>query len=231
MFDIEIPKSRFSPESILAVSGASGILPRFQVCGGNSEVVKEGKIPVGVFGLVMTKENIVDLGKTADIVLIAYRTKAIHMDKPNNRVLAYYNHESTQFKKIATESFQKDSNKMFGSEFLVWVPSYPINGNGTFATFFFGSPTGRNEAPGYMALMKQGENPDGTGIYKPTAATVKTRFIKNAKFSWHGTETPIPCSKPFDTTWDNEELTKTLELFLNPQDSVVEEAPPETRDR
>jgi hypothetical protein len=64
-------------EDLLAVAGASGFLPRLQLFGSSSDAVKEGKIGVAHWGVVRGKDQLEDLGKETDILVIAGRAKAL----------------------------------------------------------------------------------------------------------------------------------------------------------
>ncbi len=158
------------------VAKRSVFLPRIQLYGSNSNVVKRGKFPIGHYGLVRSKDNIHDLGSEFDCIPLAWRPKALRIDGDDTK--AWYNPESVAFKDVVEESKVANSGNMFGPEFLVYIPG------GDFATFFFGNPTFRRSAPLLKALLQK-------------AATVGSELIERKKYTWHG-PTVSQCSSPLN---------------------------------
>jgi hypothetical protein len=183
-------------EALLAVSESGGFLPRVQLYGGNSDAVKEGKIGVANYGLVRGKDQLEDLGKEVDVLVIAGRVKALDISN-TDAIVTSYDHKSDTFKDIAGRSGTQNSGCMFGPEYLIYVPSAK-----SYATFFLSSPTARREARSIHARLRK-------------AATLKSQLIVGKKFKWHG---PVitPCTTPFELP-PVEEMTKQAEAFLNPK--------------
>jgi hypothetical protein len=183
---------------------SSGIvyLQRLQLFGSKSDACAEGRIGIGHWGLV-NDDVITDLGDEADIVLLAYRPKAL--DTGGEVIITDYDVQSETFNRIREESFVKDSGCMYGPEFLVYVPSQDA-----FATYFASSKTARREAKKFRPLLGQ-------------AATVKSRLIEKGKYKWHG-PVILPCSTPM--TMPGMEIIKSqIEKFANPPKDEVEVAP------
>lgn len=213
--------SKSKIEDILAVAKTVSYLPRLQVCGSSTDIVKEGKLPVGVWGMIYDKNTQEDLGKEIDVILVAFRTKALDMaDKAKGNIFSYYDHNSEAFKAIARRSEVQNSNCMFGPEFLVWIPT--AGESGKFATFFMGSPSARQETPKFLEQMSDGGSPPNFG---PAPATLKTFLVKGKKGSWHVGQA-YPCSTPIEILPQLEESQKVLEAFNNPTASVVEKLEP-----
>lgn len=198
----------------------SSFLPRLQVCGSSTDVVKEAKVTMGAYGLVYDKTRCVDLSKEIDILVLAFRPKALRIPKDGTNPLSYFNRLSPEFKRVQDESKIKDSGCMFGLEFLVYVPKTE-----EFATFYLGSFSARKEAPSLLLQMKK--NPDGTERdgYGPAKVTCKTTLTKNKKGqSWH-----IPqffsCSSDLSSLPETGDVVEEVKKFNNPPESVVEKAP------
>lgn len=204
--DIKLPISVAAQDDKMfgEVITAASYLPRVQLFGGNSDAVKEGKIGVGRFGLVRTKDAIEDLTAEVAVFPVTYRFKAIQILDGN--VLSYHNPKTDEFQDIQAKSEVKDSGCMYGVEFLIWVPS-----SNTFATFFLSSKTSRRQA-GPLRELQQSRQ----------AATLKVELITKGKFKWHG-PVVVACSSPINMP-PIEEIISQAETFANVKDSVVEKA-------
>lgn len=186
-------------EDFQSIATSSKFLPRLQLFGSNSEVVKEGKVPVGVYGIV-NGDKIEVLGNEIRAWVISMRLKAMRTD--TDPIVAYYDPKSEQFQKIKAASEVENQGPLCGPEFLIYLPNEK-----KFVTFFMCSKTMRREAPNVKDLLKR-------------AATFKITLIKNAKFSWHGpvvTACSVPLPQP-----DLEVLREVLTNFNNPPETEVE---------
>lgn len=204
-------QSKFSDDMFGGISGKRfGFLPRLQLFTSNSEQCKQAKIPVAHYGIIKGKDELIPLGPNVIAIPIAWRAKAMFVKvKPP---VAYHNAKSEEFQKIKRAAdADSNSGNMYGPEYLMWIPQHG------FVTFFFGSKTARNEAPAMKALL-----PTAAGGNFRTAALSST-FIRTDEYSWHGPKVS-PSSQSIDEP-DRDALDATLLEFLNPQDSVVEEAP------
>lgn len=204
----------YSDEDIAAVAKAGDYLPRIQVIGSNSDLMKENKLPLGTFALVTTKDQYVDLGKEFDFLAISVRPKAMRLVPT---VMSYFDRNSDEFKKIKIDSNGQDSGCMWGAEFLCWIPSQR-----QFASFFFGSKSARRESPNLLTIMKS------DGDYKMTMATARVKFVPKSqtnKYSWYVQEV-IPCSTKASILPDAEALADELKTFNNPPKNKVEKAEP-----
>jgi len=192
-------------------SSGDAYLTRLQLFGSKSDACAEGKISIGHWGLV-NDDVIIDLGEEVDLVILAYRAKALQID--NDGIITNHDVRSETFNAIREQSFVQDSGCMFGPEFLVYIPS-----NETFATYFASSKTSRREAKGTIKLLIG------------SAATFKCKLIDPpaSKYKWHG---PIvtPCSTPMDLP-DLKIISEMINKFKHPVADEVEIADDDTRER
>lgn len=183
---------------------AGKFLARIQFMSSSSAPCKDGSFPVNHYALFKSKTPI-DLTAEVDILVVSWRPKALRIGEA---VLAFYDVENPEFKKIADESDTQDSGCMYGPEFLCYIPSMK-----EFATFFMGSKSSRNESPNMKALMGKG-------------ATLRSQKLSNKKYTWQSSQV-VPCSTPFELP-SMEEIKKVAETFNNPpvnEVETVEEAP------
>lgn len=189
--------------ALVAVAG--DWLPRLSLCGGNSDLAKEGKVPMGQYAMVNGKDVVV-LGASVDCFPLAWRPKAMSMTADG--VVSNFDPTSDQFKDLAAKSEIQDSGCMFGPEFLLWVPEVK-----RYITFMMGSKSSRREAPNLKGLIAQ-----------PT--TLKVTLLAGKKFKWHN-PVIVKCSTPFAMPSDLEELKSVKDKFENPPKTpVVEKVDP-----
>lgn len=211
--NVELPAVKYQGDEKqwLDVVSSSAFLPYIQLCGGNSNAVKEGKIPVGHYALFRGKDKLESLTSSYDCLPILWRFKAM---KFGETIISYYNPQSNGFKELVNLADNvPDSNCVYGPEFLLWVPS--IKG---FATMLFGSKTARRESPVLKDLLET-----------KRSATMRSELVKKGKNSWHA---PVisPCSTPFEMP-SVEDVMAQAERFANPKESEVETAEAATNGR
>jgi len=190
-----------SDEDFDSLITSSSFLPRVQLFGANSNAVTEEKIGLGRFGLVKSKDDIEDLGKTLECLPIAWRFKAMQI--ADGEVVSNYDHESDEFKRIQAESEETDSGAMYGIEFLLWIPD--ISG---YATYFLSSKSSRREAKPLRALLGK-------------AASIEANLVKTKKYAWHAPKVSSSAT-PFTNIPDGESVRAELEKFKNPSSSKTE---------
>ncbi len=210
---------KYQPEDMTEIL-KSPFLPRFQVCGSQSDAAKKGFVGLGNWGLVYDKERARDLGKEIDVAVFNLRPKALKIPKDNSTPMSFFDKNSDEFAAVAKESQIQNSGCMYGLEFLVWVPT-----TNEFGTLYLGTQSARREAPSLLNLMQM--NPDGSprSGYGPCLVTCRTQLVSNAKRqSWH-----VPkffrCTSTLASMPDSEALREENEKFNNPPKSVVEEVP------
>ncbi len=201
-----------SDKEVSEITKTGDWLPRLQVMGSSSNLVIEQKIPVGVFALIHSKGNFIDLGKKVDFMGLAFRAKAMRF---NSKPISVFDRNDAEYKSIQVDSDKPNAGCGWGPEFLIWLPSQSV-----FATLFCSSKTLRNASSDILTIMKKGEN-----VYGPGVITSETYLIKTDSNIWWGARF-FPCTNTLPPTDDpdawmakyQEELTK----FRNPPKMVVE---------
>ncbi len=192
------------------VSSAGGFLPRLQLFISASEMVKNEKIAMNHYGLVTGKDQVEDLGREVDVLLISWRPRALDAsDKSNIRASSDIN--SNLFQEIREKSGETNSGCMFGPEYLLYIPKKP-----KFATVLFGSKSARNEARNAQQ-------------YIGGPCTFKSRLIKTTEYSWQAMLLTA-CSTPFDIP-DEQTMTDVANEFLTPKEILGSEKVEETNTR
>lgn len=187
----------------LATRSSNAYLDRIQLMTSNSEVCKAGEFPVNHYALIVGQSH-KDIGKELDAIILAWRPKAVEFgDNP----VTIYDPESDAFIEIAERSAEKDSNCMYGIEFLLWLPNI---GEGKFATFFAGSKSARKEAENIKQFT-------GHGV------TFISKKIETAKYTWF-IATVRECSSITNVP-TSEQYLPVVEAFNNPPENQVEAAP------
>lgn len=168
-----------SDKDALAVGQAKGYYPRIKLCQGSAKEVAKKKVKAGgCFALIKSKEDITDLGEEVEIIVCKGRPKALQTGEV---ILTNYEKDSEEFKRIQDMSKEKDSNCMFGPEYLVYLPGQKI-----FATYHMNSATARQES---------GEMHEHLG----NPALLRSHYIEKPKFSWWGPlveDAPTPADLP-----------------------------------
>jgi hypothetical protein len=199
-------KSKYADDgAIAAVTSIGGYLPYIQLLGGNSKEAKKDGTLMGTF--VLTKgKNMIRLGKEFTALILSWRTKAMQY-KP--KALSFYDRHSEAFKKIQATADEKNSNKGFGPEFLLWLPEH-----GEYATYFFGNKTGRVEAPNLLTCFKEGNK----------KCKITSHLIETESYSWHGPRY-VPYDLDVKLPPDMATLREVVTKFSNPPESQeIEEA-------
>lgn len=204
VFDNELIKlegvavQKFDDKAFLEATKSGDYLPRLQLMTANSDICKKGQFPINSYALVSGQTH-TDLTATVDILVIAWRPKAIEIGEV---IITAYDVNHAEFTRIAEKSNEKDSGCMFGPEFLVWVPSVK-----QFATFFMGSKSTRRESPNLKALLHKG-------------ATLKSHLIETPKYSWMS-PVIVPCTTPFEIP-SVPDAMEQVNKFNNPPVTEVE---------
>lgn len=209
-------------EQVKGVVSSTSFLPRLQVNGSSTELVKKGLMPVGTFGLVWTKEKYLDLGKEVVFMCLSLRSKALFIDPTGkSNPVSYYDTSSEDFARVMAKADMGGMNgNMYGPEFLVWLPN-----QGEFATFYYSSKTSRNVGPATIQLMRKDKNNPKSGL---TAAAIraKMKFIEGKDFTWWGHEVyPETSALPQPPPDFMDRMMKELKRFNNPPKVEVEMAP------
>jgi len=194
---LTLPSELNLPE---ALTKTSSFLPQVRVYGSESSLVKEGKFPMGHFGLYHSANQIVDLGTSFSCINIWARSRASVV--VGEQPISHYKFESAEFQDFLNKAQAGEEGYLAGLEYLLWLPSVK-----NFALFLFGNKTLRRESANMKALIGR-------------AATAEIKLIKTSKYTWHGCSI-YPCSTPFDMP-SMEDMQAQVEIFKNPVESEIE---------
>jgi hypothetical protein len=199
--------SEFASMNDAGISGnRQTFLPRFQLFTAASQEVKQGKVPVAVFGLV-NGEDIEQLGKSVIVSFVAWRPKAMNFksDPPQS----YYRPSAPEFQDFKNRSAQTNSGYGYGPEMLIWMGDKDKGGKG-WATFFLCTPTLRNAGQEVEALLPR----KGDGSLR--VAVLAPQFIDDGTNQWHGLKV-LPSNQSLDLP-DPADLEHQVKVFLSPKD-------------
>ncbi len=160
----DLTGAQHASQEMFDVLVRSNFMPRVQLCGGSSDIVKEAKIAIGRFALVRGKDDFVDFGQECNLVPLSWRFAAMRFA---DKTEVFYDPKSDEFKAVQAETGVKDSRCAYGPQFLVWVPQTK-----EFATYFFGSTSARPEGRKMLQLLN-----------KPV--TMKAKLVSTPQNKWH----------------------------------------------
>lgn len=186
-----------------AVSKMGDYFIRLQLYSSKSKAVTKKLVPAGNYGLQASKDDITVLGDEITVLVIAARAKAL--DTSGGQAITIFELDDPEFKRIEETSFVKDSECMYGPEYLVH-----IEGHG-YATFFMGTKTLRRAS----GLMK-------SKVGK--AALLGCKIIEQNDNAWEGPTISSALQDP--EIPDLVELEKMRSKFLNEKSTKVAPAAP-----
>jgi hypothetical protein len=146
----------------------------------------------------------VDLGATVDALPLTWRPMALDTDLG----AAYFDEDHPEYQRIQNDADSKVKNRMYGPQYLLWVPSI-----GKFATYFMGTPTARNESRSLTSNLRKPVTLSSRSI------TSKARPGKKS-YTWQGPQI-LMCNTPFDLP-ELAEIKAQKEKFDNPPAPKVE---------
>ena len=189
-------------ETFKSVTKAGDWLARLQLFGSNSDAVKKRLIPMAHYGKVGRKDDITDLGEEVSVIPINWRPLALSFGE---EIISVYDRTDPLFAEIQAKADEKDSDCVFGPQFLLWLPT-----EREFLLYHMNSKTARGEAPKLLKLLGQ-------------HTVFKAKYIETKNYSWHGPQilpNPVaPVSLPEPTR-----LTAEVNKFRNPPKQEVEKA-------
>lgn len=182
--------------------------------------IDKGLIKPGHYGIPESADDITDLGDAIDLLVLARRPKAIDMSD-KEAIIVSYNNESPEFKRIAAKSMEKESNCMYGPDFLVYERT-----TGKFYDFFCGSKSTRQEAKKiypFMPLTDADIKARGlidVEAHGPLPMTLKSKLVEKGSWSWH-VPVVVKCSVPF-SKFPIEKAIEEINKFVAPKEDGVE---------
>jgi hypothetical protein len=209
-----LPSSNLSPKA-LAVYSAGNYVKRLQLVT-KGKLVDSGKVVPGNYAVPISEDEVVVIGPTADILVLAVRSKAL--DTTEEPPLASYDPESDIYQQIVERSKTADSGCMHGPSFLVYERT-----TAQFLEFYCGNASGRQESGkigSFLPISEEAAAQYG-GNFKaqgPQTATLSAKLVKRPRQSWHA---PVcgKCSTPFDRLPTQQECIDEITKFLNPQEN------------
>ena len=172
-------------------------LPRIELFSGSRKPVKAGKFTANHWGMIPSKDKIVDLGLKVLIYPLAYRF--LSMDFTDlKKVTSSYDPHSPEFARMKAEAGRKDrpqgqmSPCSFGFQFLVVAKDVG------FVTYFMSTPSAKSNAQGMKAL-----------IYK--FGELSSYFKEQGPYSWQNPE--VTASNSTFELPDTAEMTQEINEF------------------
>lgn len=175
-------------------------------------VCDRGIIEPGHFGIPEGHFQITDLGRTVDVLPYARRPKAIDMTDLE-RVIISHDPESSDFKRIAAASSEKETHYMYGVSFLFYERK-----SRRFLEFFCGSRSSRPQAKKFYPHLPltaadiQTRCLQGIAPHGAFPLTLKSRLVKKGKYSWHVPEI-VDCAKRIDPP-TTEQIDREIMRFI-----------------
>jgi hypothetical protein len=185
------------------------------------KLVDKGLVRPGHYAIPESAEEANDLGDAIDIIPFARRPKALDMSD-KDALVASYDPNSDEFKRIAAKSAEKESSCMYGVEFLVFERS-----TGRFLEFFCGTKSTRSEAKKlypFMALSAadiEARKLTDVDPHGPLPLTLKSRYVEKGAYSWF-VPVVVKCSTPFNNLPAADKIVAEITKFLNPKTDGVE---------
>lgn len=210
-----------------AIAKSSNFLGRLQLYT-KGKAVNRGLVRPGNYGIPESDEEVLDLGDTIDVLVLARRPKAIDMSD-TDALIVVYNVQDKEFQRIQARAGEKESHCMYGPSFLVYERS-----SGRFLEYFCGSKSSRSEAKKVFpflpltqlaidAMAERGEDTAGLQPHGPLPMTLKSKLVEKGTYSWH---VPVvqKCSTPFTKLPKPEIIVREIERFLTTSGSEAKVA-------
>jgi hypothetical protein len=207
-----------SSEEFDDLAKGGDFLARLQLCSKDKYVVS-GLIQAGHWGIPESADEIVDLGKSIDVIPLARRPKAVDLND-KDAIITSYDVESSEFKRIRAKAGTQNSKCMFGPSFLLYERS-----TGRFLEFFCGSKSTRAEAKKvYPFLAHTAEDIAARDLnIDPHGAlpfTLNNKLVEKKDWRWHA-PIVVACSTPFTNSPPRANIIREVERFLNPSTSEL----------
>ena len=211
--------------SLAKSAGVTEYLSRVQLVT-KGKYVDKGKIAPGHHGVPGSDDDILDLGESIDILVLAVRNKAL--DTTEDPPLSVFGEDNPVYQDIEERAGQKDSGCMYGPSFLVFERNTE-----RFFEFFCGNKSARMEAgkfAPYLPVSEESAEQFGVEAQGPRPLTLRAKYIERPRYSWHAPQV-TKCSTPFTNLPPVEEVIAEMNKFLNPEESGPEMVKEEERSR
>lgn len=198
----QVPALQLGTDDQFKDLSKSSFLGRLQLYSKNAQVTK-GLIGAGHYGIPETGDDVTDLGKSVDLLVLARKPKAIDMND-KQAIITSYDMGSADFQRIQSKADGiKDSKCMYGPSFLVFERT-----TCRFLEFFCGTKSTRTEAGKMFPYL-----PSAANNYSPSPLTLECAFVEKGSYTWH---VPVvkPCSTAFDTVPDAAVIMREINKFL-----------------
>ncbi len=206
-----------------AMTSSSTFLQRMQLYSKGKSGASGTIIEGGHFGIPKSSDDILDLGTSVDMLVIARKAKAIDMSDIDN-IIVSNSPSDNEFKRIVDAADNtRDSGCAYGPTYLVYERS-----TSSFYELFMGNKSGRYASGKINEFLPSVV--DGTPSF-PTM-TLASDYITKGKWNWFAPK-PSACLTAIDLP-DTEALKNEIERFMKPEgEEGVEtvEAPASNRKR
>jgi len=213
------------------LSRAITFLQRIQLYSGG-KAVKKRLVEEGHFGVPVSKEEVIDLGLSIDVLVLWRKAKALDMSDLDN-VIESNDVNSDLFKRIKALSSTKDSGCAYGPSYLVYERS-----TSNYYEFFAGNASGLVESAKINTYMPVSQDMIEKGLTNeteprgPKPMTLRSQLVEKGPYMWFAPKAS-DCLTPFNKMPSPEEFQEKLALFLKKPEVVekVEEKETSTRVR
>jgi len=185
-------------------------------------------IAPGHYGIPESDDEIIDLGKSVDVLPLARRAKAVDMSDTGQIVISH-DMKSNEFDRIASQADEGKPHRQYGVSFLIYERT-----TGLFLEFFCGNKSSRIESKKVSPFLplvqgdidakaRAGRDVTNLKPHGPVPMTLKVRVAENHKGSWH-VPVVVDCSVPFTHMPPEKTLATEITKFLSVSDSGLEDA-------
>ena len=203
-----------------ALSNSSTFLARIQLYGRGLAVDKD-QISKGHFGVPRGDEDIQDLGKSVDVLVIARRAKALDVSDKTN-LIETTDPDDGEFNRIVDLADNtKDSKCMYGPSYLVYERT-----TNKFYEFFCCTKSSRYESskintylPVTQAMLDAGLTEE-TELRGPKPMNLAAQYIERNDYAWFAPKVADGIT-PFDKFPSMDEVKTELDRFLKKQSADV----------
>lgn len=197
--------SKYTTEQALQEASKAGDwLPYIQLCGGESGPCKDGHVGMGNFGLCKGRNIWTDLGNEIIVFMASSRVKAFDFATKT----AYFNPISQDYIHIKDTCNIKNSQKGFGTEYLIWLSEHK-----ELATYYFNNKTARNVAQTVNECIKK-----NIRTLKIKSTPIEA-VVEGVKRKWVG---PLVLPHDFEIEMPPQEaFQQALTKFNNPPEVEV----------